>query len=189
MTVQEFTQVLLATSCAPDWLCREAAYERFGRGKAGLRKFDEFVHERIPAKIRSVLETKRWKPVVGDEEFEEKWDDRVRKSAVDRQREVAEARRLIAVRVEDVVRRACEVLRIEPGALVDGRRGSANVPRDLTMRACRERTAADNRQIGSRFNVAAATMSTAVRRARSRLGVDRKAMKPRQKLERSLAKK
>ena len=57
------------------------------------------------------------------------------------------------------------------------------------MLACRERTAADNRQIGSRFNVAAATVSTAAGRARSRLGADRKAMKLGQKLERSLAKK
>ncbi len=44
---------------APNWLRRDAVYDRFGADDEGRAAFDAFVHERIPDEIRSELAPRR----------------------------------------------------------------------------------------------------------------------------------
>ena len=154
---------------APGWLRREEVFERFGGGAKGKAAFDAFVHERIPEEVRSALRAKRWAAVVGSGAFVAGWKEQIRGSGRHADREVAEARRAAALSVEVVTRRACEVFGCERDEFRGGTRGMRRRERELAILACRQYTDAGNAELGRAFGVAAATVSTAVRRARANM--------------------
>jgi putative transposase len=154
---------------APEWLRREAVFERFGAGPGGKAAFDGFVHERVPEAVRATLEADDWKPVIGSRAFIDHWKERVRGKAVDREREIPEARHLVAPTVDAMVNSACVALGVAEPDLLRCGSGFRNPNRDLALMACRSRTCATNAELATRFRISPATVSTAVRRTQALL--------------------
>ena len=159
---------------APQWLRRDAVFERFGCEPGGVASFDEFVHERIPDAMKAKLEPKRWMSVLGSAKFEDRWKQAVRDRGLHRRRELSEARRLTAIPVDDVIVAACDVFEVEVSDMQEGRRGEFNAPRQLALMVCRERCSVGNDELGARFGIAGSSVSTLVRRTRMRLQRDAK---------------
>jgi hypothetical protein len=174
---------------APRWLRRGEVLRQFGSGAKGRAAFDKFVHERIPRKMYSVLNSKRWGPVLGSEEFVGAWRERIRESKEYGNPEIAEARRAGALSVEEVVKGAVKVLGCRRARLLRGARGSRNRERELTLLVCREYAPVRNAELGGTFGLGAASVSTVVRRAREGVSKENRMRRDYEKLVAALQKK
>jgi len=128
--------------------------------------FDIFVHESVDADLDARLRAQRWSPILGDEAFIEEFRGRVRDDATLQSVEVPDGRRLAALDLEEVICAALEVFGLSEGELLYGRRGHLNIPRLVTLLACRDRTPARAAAIGKRFFVQPGTVADLARCAR-----------------------
>ena len=150
-----------------EWLRTETVRELLGLDSPEqLQWFDEYVHERIDPEVLAALGPKRWSSVLGDKSFLERARAAVRARPELRHREVGEGARLAALDLDAVVEAACEVFKVQRDDLVRGTRGSRNLPRLLSLLACREVTAARVREIGAQFGIREAAVSALASRAR-----------------------
>ncbi|MFQ5478767.1 MAG: transposase [Candidatus Binatia bacterium] len=155
---------------APAWLTREVVFNHFGRSRSGLETFDAFVHERVPDAVLSALAIESRQSVVGPEAFVETWKSRIRRlGALQREREIPEARQLTALHPEWVINTACQFFDCSREELLASERGTRHLKREFTLLACREFTSVTNAAVGELFGIAAVTVPTAVRRARANL--------------------
>jgi hypothetical protein len=170
-------------------LRREEVRSQFGSGAKGRAAFDEFVHERIPNQMDSVLNSKRWGPVLGSEEFVGAWRQRIRESKEYGNPEIAEARRAGALSVEEVVNAAVKVFGCRGARLLRGAKGSRNRARELTILVCREYTPVRNAELGGEFGLGAASVPTVVRRAREGVSKEKRMRRDYGRLVAALQKK
>ncbi len=155
------------TRRAPGWLQRDAVYDHFGATSRGKAAFDSFVHDRVSERVHATLEGEHWKPILGSRSFTAHWKTRLRAHAADGNREIPEARRLVAATVSIVVEAGCVFFGVAEAQLLACGSGVRNPNRDLVLLACRRYTQATNAQLGKRFGVSAATISTSVRRTQA----------------------
>ena len=168
-------------------LCTETVLEFLGLEPGEHQVgFDAFVHGGVDANLVARLRAQRWSPLLGDEEFVETYRRRVRGEPHLRTTEIPEGRRLAALELEEVIGAALELFGLTEDELLRGRRGHPNIPRLVTLLACRDLTPADAASIGERFAVQPGTVADLAHRARTLVRTDPEASELRAELERRL---
>ena len=150
------------------WLRLEEVLDLLGLelGAHG-RDFDAFVHEAVDNAMGVQVRVDRWSPILGDESFIDSCRQFVRERPQLTDPEIADGRRLAALDVEDVIDAACETFELERSQLLQGKRGSRNIPRLVTLQVCRDRTPTPGKVIAMLFGVRPGTVADLARRARS----------------------
>lgn len=158
---------------SPAWLDKTDVWELFGDGSVEDRlRFDEFTHQRIPRELLRTLDSRRWTPILGSDEFVASWRQRLRQKAPHGTPDVPEARRLQSWNLAEVVDAARVEFGLEEHELLQGRRGRFNPERMAALLVCRDHTAATLQEIAEVFRVSASSVSSTVYRIRTRLGAD-----------------
>lgn len=171
------------TGTTPDWLHTDGVWELFGDGSAeDRRRFDEFVHQRIPRETLRTLGSRRWSPILGSSEFVSSWRQRLRQNSPSVTPEIPAAKRLKSWTLAEVVDAARAEFQVEGDDLLRGRRGQPNPARMACLLVCRDHTSAPLQEIAQAFGVGTSTVSSLVFRVRARLDSDTEMAVAHQKL-------
>jgi putative transposase len=154
---------------APAWLHTGDVWPLFGEDTPPDReRLDSFVRERAPAGIRRQLSESCWSPLLGSDSFVEEWRRRVRGDPRYDSMESAAVKKVRARSIDEVVAAGCDLFSLPEPVLLTGVRGRENLPRTLTLLACRELTAATLSETAARFGVSAGAVASLATRARRR---------------------
>ncbi len=161
------------TGVAPAWLDTREVWELFGEDTpADRERFDAFVAQPPPTRVRARLTESNWSPLLGSEAFVEDWRRRIRGDERYDAMDPAEVRRVRARTLDEVITAACDLFAQPEAALLAGTRGRLNLPRMLTLLVCREHTAATLDETAARFGVSPGAIASLATRIRRKLADD-----------------
>ena len=134
--------------------------ELFGKDEPATRRaFDEFVHETVAEDVEAKLSMKAGPAFVGGDEFVEQWRDKLKSLLGSGRLEIPEERRLVGWTCDEVVDATAEYFGVNADSIRRGRRGYANLPRQVALLICIDNTAATGREIGETFGIQPSTVS------------------------------
>ena len=148
--------------------------------------FDQFVHKRAAKDVENELNRQRWNPVLGTKEFIEANKAEVRTRDRFQDTEIRAATTMVVLDPTEIIEAACRVFELERNEVQKGVRGTLNMPRLLTLLACKEFTATSNHVLGCLFFVAGPTMASLASNARKMMDVEPEAAEMWQRLVQEL---
>jgi putative transposase len=180
-------QGYIASSGIWDWLYKDVLLEMLSasNGKQGAA-YKDFVSHGTPEEIERFYSLHNLPSILGTDIFKEWVKEKFNRFRFHRE---IPASRQLATSAGDIIQLVCDHFKVEKEQLLLSRRGTENLPRDLTMYLVRAYCRETLSSIGSSFGIDNySTVSSAIERIKARKQTDRSLKKHLRELESKLAK-